>query len=326
MLPVLLRIIAVSLGAWAVKELFSDSKIDYTKSHNVHFHFLQFEKNISVPSFKVQKLVNSRKALEKKIVSFFRLKRNVPIPKFYIQGSYKMGTMIMEKDGTYDVDLGVYFLIKPGIEPMTLQKWVLDSINDHTYMGGRHKEKCVRVTYQAEFDIDLPVYYKVQDQPHPFLATKYEWVESDPKELCDWFDAKKDENGQLVRLVKYFKTWAKNRPQKMPSGIAFSVWVAKYFKPNMRDDVAFYETAEAINNSFTWSVSCINPATPEDDLVEKLSSDQKDVFKEEFGNLIESSKKALQQTNLKKTINAWRHLFGNRFSDLLVIEDFKNDR
>lgn len=325
MLPILLRTIAVSLGALLVKELFSESKIDYTKGYNSHEQFLRFASNVSLPEFKKPRLISSRKAIERRITSFFRTKKNVSIPKFYIQGSYKMDTMVLEKDGTYDVDLGVYFLKKPSVEPYTLQLWVLESINDHTYTGARHKEKCVRVKYQAEFDIDLPVYYKTELDPHPFLATKYKWIESDPKELCDWFDTKKDENGQLVRLVKYFKTWAKNRPQKMPSGIAFSVWVAKYYRPNVRDDIAFYETAVTIYDSFTWSVSCENPVTPGDDLVEKLNSSQKEVFKTELDNLIEAAKKTLQLADPKKATSSWRMLLGKRFPTLEDVKDSNNN-
>ncbi|MCA6381211.1 MAG: nucleotidyltransferase [Cytophagales bacterium] len=324
MLPILLRVIAVSLGALLVKELFSDSKIDYAKGCNSHDQFLRFASNVSVPEFKMPRLISSRKAIERRITTFFRTKKNVSIPKFYIQGSYKMETMVLERDGTYDVDLGVYFLKKPSVEPSTLQLWVLESINDHTYTGARHKEKCVRVRYQAEFDIDLPVYYKTESDPHPFLATKYKWVESDPKELCDWFDDRKDENGQLVRLVKYFKTWAKNRPHKMPSGIAFTVWVAKNYKTNVRDDVAFYETAMAIDDSFAWSVSCENPATPGDDLVEKLNSSQKEAFKNELGNLIEAAKKTLQLADPKKATSSWRMLLGKRFPTLEDIKDSNN--
>src|SRR5579872_6546538 len=99
---------------------------------NTHIYFLEFERNISVPRPKIQKLTSSRKALEKRIVDFFKLKPNIPVPKFYIQGSYKMKTMVITKNGMYDVDLGIYFLTKPNVEPRTLQKWVLEAVKGHT--------------------------------------------------------------------------------------------------------------------------------------------------------------------------------------------------
>ncbi len=280
---------------------------------NAHDYFLQFEHAISVPKSKVKKLIASRKALQNRIVDFFRTKGNVPIPKFYIQGSYKMETMVLTKDGTYDVDLGVYFLIRPKVEPFTLQKWVAEALVGQTFGGIQHRQKCIRVIYQGDFDIDLPVYYKSLSDEHPFLATKNEWVKSDPKELCDWFESQIKGREQLLRLVKYFKVWGSNRPCKMPSGIAFSVWVAKYYKENPRDDIAFYETAKAIKESFWWSVTCENPAVPHDDLVAKLNGDQKSVFLEELGKMIKNCETALMKPKVPEATRSWKTIFGNRF-------------
>ena len=280
---------------------------------NTHSQFLKFEKAISVPKAEVEKMRSSRKALEKRIVDFFKAKSNSIVPKFYIQGSYKMRTMVIGKDGLYDVDLGIYFLTKPDVEPKTLQKWVLDAVNGHTSGGAVHKEKCIRVIYKSDFDIDLPVYYKTAQDAHPYLATKTGWVKSDPKELCDWFDGLDNHNGQLLRLVKYFKTWANNRSKKMPSGIAFTKWVAAHFKPNDRDDIAFYETAKAIKNYFLWDSSCKNPATPGDDFIAKLDTNQFDNFKDSLKSLIESAKSALEQENPLKACHIWKQQLGERF-------------
>ena len=73
-------------------------------------------------------------------------------------------------------------------------------MKDHTVSGVEHRDKCIRVIYKGDFDIDLPVYYKTQQDKHPYLATKNGWLKSDPKELCDWFENKKDKNGQMMRL------------------------------------------------------------------------------------------------------------------------------
>jgi len=280
---------------------------------NTHNQFLIFEQKVSISPTKKKKLIASRQALQKRIVEYFRVKTKAPIPKFYIQGSYKMGTMVMDKYGTYDVDLGVYFLTKPQIEPHTLQKYVYNAVTDHTSIGAEHRDKCIRVIYTGDFDIDLPVYYKTPRDKHPFLATKKGWMESDPKELCDWFEKKKDKAGQMQRLVKYFKAWANNRARKMPSGIAFTIWVANNFKPNKRDDISFYETAKAIKDSFTWSLESTNPATPGDDFLAKLTSVQKKHFKVLFSNLIQDAELALTQTDKAKAIKIWKQQLGSKF-------------
>ena len=285
---------------------------------NAHNHFLKFEQNVSITPSKKKKLIASRKALEKRITEYFKAHAKFLVPKFYIQGSYKMKTMVMDKEGSYDVDLGVYFLEKPNIEPLSLQKNVFNAVKNHTVTGVEHRDKCIRVIYKGDFDIDIPVYYKTPNDKHPFLATKNGWLESDPKELCDWFETKKDRNGQLMRLVKYFKSWANHRAKKMPSGIAFTVWIANNYKPNSRDDKAFYETAQAIESCFGsfWNgdTEAINPATPKDNLL-KLDFDQRTNFKEIFRHMLSEIKHALETNSNTKANNIWKQQFGDKFPD-----------
>ncbi|MDX2246257.1 MAG: CBASS cGAMP synthase [Bacteroidia bacterium] len=316
MLPILLRILGVTVSGLVLKELFSDDEVKYTDMANSHNQFLKFEQAISLTKTRKDKLISSRQALQNRIVEYFKAKTDAPVPKFYIQGSYKMKTMVVKKDGSYDVDLGVYFLTKPTVEPLTLQKYVADAVKDQTVSGIEHREKCIRVIYKSDFDIDLPVYYKTSNDRHPFLATKTKWKESDPKELCDWFEKQrkeKDKGGQMLRLVKYFKAWANQRSGKMPSGIAFTVWVATHYKANTRDDIAFCETTKAINNSFSWEIASKNPATPGDDFLSKLDSTQKSNFKEAFKQLIRSAEQALHQDNQAQALNIWKQEFGYKF-------------
>lgn len=281
---------------------------------NSHINFLNFEQRISLTPLKKQKLISSRQALQNRIINYFRNKTDLTPPKFYIQGSYKMKTMVLGSAGEYDVDLGVYFLFKPQVTPATIKSYVFNAIEPHTQFYPENRDKCIRVVYSGDFDIDLPVYYKSTTDRHPYLATKKGWLLSDPKELCDWFEKKKDKNGQLKRIVKYFKYWANMRTKKMPSGIALSVWVAIHYKTNSRDDIAFYETAKAIRESFFWGVTCPNPATPKDDLVAKLDDNQKSNFKNYLDHLIKDAKEAIEQKDTIKAINIWKQQFGQKFS------------
>jgi hypothetical protein len=282
---------------------------------NVHNHFLQFEQAVSLSLGKKKKLISSRQGLQKRVSEYFKAHEKYLVPKYYIQGSYKMGTMVMDKEGTYDVDLGVYFLEKPKVEAITLQNTVKKAVAGITQGGVEHREKCIRVIYKGDFDIDVPVYYKTPADKHPFLATKNGWIESDPKELCDWFEKKKDKNGQLVRLVKYFKAWAYQRSRKMPNGISFTVWVANNYKPNSRDDKAFYETAKAIESNFGGGLTntvAMNPATPFDNLL-KLDFNQRTKFKEAFRHMLKDAEEAIKSNSNKKALNMWRQQFGDKF-------------
>ncbi|MBK6642687.1 MAG: hypothetical protein IPG39_16435 [Bacteroidetes bacterium] len=57
----------------------------------------------------------------------------------------------------------------------------------------------------------------------------------------------------------------------MPSGIgALAFGWQTHYKPNSRDDIAFYETAKEIRDSFYWETASNNPATPKDDFLAKI--------------------------------------------------------
>ncbi len=120
----------MAVGGLILKELFSDDEIKYNEMANTHNQFLKFEQAISLTKGRKDKLVASRKALQKTIVEYFKNKTKVPVPKFYIQGSYKMKTMVVKRDGSYDVDLGVYFLFRPSVQPETLKGYVVDAVKN----------------------------------------------------------------------------------------------------------------------------------------------------------------------------------------------------
>lgn len=283
---------------------------------NTHNQFIRFEQAISLSPGKKNKLIASRTALQQKITKYFKEHPSLPTPKFYIQGSYKMRTLVVKKDGTYDVDLGVYFLSKPLLEPQTLQKHIYRAVENHTFWGAEHHDKCIRVIYSGDFDIDLPTYYKTQTDTHPFLATKKNWQKSDPKEVCDWFLKKSKmgpQNGQLIRIIKYLKAWAYQRSKKMPSGIALTVWAAQNYTHSQRDDVAFYMTVFAIRQSLQKHISCINPCTPGDDLLAKLTPAQKNNFIIAIDSLLQDSYTAIEQKDINKSTNLWKQLMGNKF-------------
>lgn len=286
--------------------------------NDIHKRFLTFHQRISIPSKKITELKKPREALEKRIVDFFKEKKEVTTPKFYIQGSYKMNTMVLDKSGTYDVDLGVYFSEKPTIQPEALQKWVLQAVKNHTSDPPQHREKCIRVVYRRKFHIDLPIYYQTQNNKHPFLATKSGWEKSNPEDLCRWFDGKKNAEGQLLRLIKYFKFWAKQRKKKMPSGIALTVLLVKHYKQNKHDQLAFYHTIDAIYTALIRAhpilpIEVTNPVVPHDNLVGQLDVNQQDNFLKAMKTLLENANHAIINRDATKAINLWRQQFGVDF-------------
>jgi len=278
---------------------------------NLHNTFIKYNQALTLTSTRKKKLISSRKAVEADIINYFKGNSKLPVPKFFIQGSYKTGTMILKKDNTYDVDLGVYFEEIKGLQPKTLQKNVANAVKNRTPSGIQHKEKCIRVIYKGEFNIDLPVYYIPPNTLITHLATKSGWEKSDSKKLIYWLESKKDKNGQLVRLIKYTKAWANSRTKKMPSGIALSVWIAKFYVPNNRDDIAFVKTLSNISWSI-WGIECVNPVFPHDNLIASLDVNQKNYFREALKNIITDGKRAIQEKNDTIAFNLWRKHFNKK--------------
>lgn len=285
---------------------------------NCHKLFNDFCKIITPSLQEMQKMKSSRQALEKKITD--KLKEMLEMtPSFYTQGSgaKHMKTIIIKEDGTYDADRGVYLPEKPSVTAQTVQLYVYDAVKDHTDDGAEHRKKCVRVFYKGAYNIDFPVYYEVEGESYSYLAIKGDgWVKDDPQKMIEWFDDYKDDDGQLIRIIKYIKAWASKRSHKMPSGIALAVWAAKNFAADKdRDDKCLLHVLKGIKSACFWSVSCISPVEPFDDFTEKLNDDQKAKFKAALNEFIADAELAVDEENQLKASKYWRKHLGTRYPE-----------
>lgn len=285
---------------------------------NCHKLFNDFCKTITPSLQEMQKMKNSRKALEAKITDKLKEKLDIT-PSFFTQGSgaKHLKTIIIKEDGTYDADRGVYLPKKPSVTAQTVQSYVYDAVKDHTDDGAEHRKKCIRVFYKGAYNIDFPVYYEVENESYSYLAIKGDgWIKDDPQKMIEWFDDYRDDDGQLIRIIKYLKAWASKCNQKMPSGIALAVWAAKSFVADKdRDDKCLLSVLKKIKNSCFWSVSCTSPVEPYDDLTSKLNDDQKAKFKTALNEFIADAELALDQENQLKASKYWRKYLGTRFPE-----------
>lgn len=280
--------------------------------------FTDFCKEITPSQEEMQKMKTSRQALEKKITEKLKDKLDMT-PSYYTQGSgaHDMKTIIIKEDGTYDADRGVYLPKKPDVTAQTVQSYVYDAVKDHTDGGAEHRKKCIRVFYKSAYNIDFPVYYQVDGESYSYLAIKGNgWIKDDPEQMIKWFKDYKDINGQLIRIIKYLKAWASKCSFKMPSGIALAVWAAKSFVAEKdRDDKCLLAVLKGIRSACWWSVTCISPVEPFDDLTEKLSNDQKDKFKAALENFIADAEQAITEENQLRASKYWRKYLGTRFPE-----------
>lgn len=283
--------------------------------------FLDFDNDLRPNKKKRDRISTSRETIRNKIRNHFNENHPDYTPYFWIQGSanQRVNTVILYKDNTCDLDDGVYFFGEIDVEAKTLQGWVKDAVHGATNTDPKHKRKCIRVIYQDDYHIDLPVYNKLDkdDQEEiPNLADKKDgFSESDPKAFVEWFHDQKDDNRQLVRVVKYLKAWGDNIRNKMPTGLALSLLAVECITANERDDIALKDTIRAIKEKLTLTWMLKMPTAPNDDLFSNYEDDKKEYILEKLDAFIADAESALDETNQLKASNLWQKHLGNRFPE-----------
>lgn len=275
--------------------------------------FKEFNENLKITSSKRERLMTSRDNIHDKIIAKFKEDHSEYIPQFYIQGSYKMNTMIRTKDDTCDLDYGVYFESNPDdVTGTTLQNWIKDAVTGITGSTPIHKKKCITVDYAADYNIDLPVlWYDDEENEHPKLAVKDgDWQDDDPREFVDHFNSLKDDKGQLVRMVNYLKAWCDNKRNKMPSGLSMTVLAMNHFQSNDRDDLALKFLLIEIENELNREFKCAVPTTPQDDLFEEYNSTRRQNLMDNLSDFIADAKQAIDERNQLKASKLWQKHIG----------------
>jgi hypothetical protein len=305
---------------------------------NCHEELLKFNSAISLSEQEKKKLQVSRDAIISRIKSHFK-EKGYKIPDFKGQGSFSMGTSIRPMFGYYDLDLGVY-LTGLGYDSdewprtETIHNLIFNAVNGHTSIRPIKKQTCVRVLYKSpyidkndlSYHVDLPVYALKKsfwsEEIKTVIALKGEkqWSEySDPTQFTKWFsdccDKNPNDKNQLKRLVKYLKAWKDNAPEypKMPSGMILTVLAAKNYRPNLRDDIALFDTVEKFEGLLSWLFRIEKPVEPFNDLSNSMSENEIDNFMQRTEKLIKTLDNAISIKMHKAACSEWRKVFGNRF-------------
>lgn len=280
--------------------------------------FTAFLDKLDIIDSKTEKMITSKDNLIEKIEKYFKDNHTEYSPSFFIQGSYKMKTSIRTNDDECDLDLGVYLQPKPNALASTVQQWVFNAVNGTTSATPTKKNKCIRLQYSAGYHIDLPVY--VQDENSneiPELAIKnFGFEKSDARGIINWFNEKKKDNPQLVRIIKYLKAWADNVPNSMPPGLSWTILaVNNQKKKDNRDDIALRDTLQAILKALKIKFECKVPAEPYDNMFSEYTEDKKKTIIDKIQYFIDEATKAINEPNEKKSSVIWQKLLGTRFPE-----------
>lgn len=294
---------------------------------NCHELFQDFHSEIAIGKAKKDRMMTSKNGLRSRIRKWFKENHPEYEPKFFIQGSSKMKTGIRTKDDICDLDDGVYFFREPDVSSTTLQGWVWDAVNGYTDTTPEHRKKCIRSIFTGDYEIDNPVYYKVDGKEYQIAVKDSGWENSDSKAMVDWFNKKKDKDGKLIRDVLYQKAWCDNKRNKMPSGLAMTILASNAKEKivlNDRDDITLRDILKEIKKALDVKFECIVPAVPNDDLFADYDTARKNNFLTALSDFIEDADKALKEVNQLKASRLWRRHLGDRFPEGKD-EDEKNE-
>ena len=279
---------------------------------------------ISLSSEKEKQLRKSRDALREKIRSHLQEKGAKDV-KFYQQGSYAHRTIISPLNGDYDIDDGVYMDLSDfENEPstVTIHNWIKEAAKGHTEIEPQDKEACVRVIFKAGYHVDLPA-YKVKENEDGeetfYLAKKVAgWEKSNPRAMTHWFKEQiKTNSEQIRRIAKYFKGWQDFRNSKtsikLPNGLTLTILACEEYQSDIRDDIAFNETAKAILTRFKDNDEIWKPYEPTENMRNYLSDAQFDHFIKELEKIEETGGSAIEEESEEKAAKEWQKIFGSRF-------------
>lgn len=235
--------------------------------------FCIFNENIKLTESYKNKIRTGRDSLRKKINKYY-VDKGENSPKHNSQGSYQMHTAILPLDDEdFDLDNGVYLQghsmdSADWLTPHSVHQDILSAVDGHTD-DVFDKSTCVRVNYQDNYHIDLPIYIMgtdVHGDNVAYLAhTENGWTISDPKAFPDWFSNKVKEHGSILRrIVKYLKRWAHYNDVNI-KGMAITILSSECFIKNDDDAVSLLRTLTKVIDRLEDNFTCYKPVRPKNE-------------------------------------------------------------
>ncbi|WP_288394583.1 CBASS cGAMP synthase [uncultured Vagococcus sp.] len=283
--------------------------------------FKEFNEDISLSESYKQKIRTGRDAIRVKIDNFF-LKENLKKPDHYTQGSYPMHTAILPlEDEDFDLDNGVYLngynddqSTWPSVS--TVHNLIKNAVEGHT-KEVIDKNTCVRVVYQDNYHIDLPIYIMGKDDNGDevaYLAHKTEgWIISDPRAFRDWFNTsvKETDDRQLRRVVKYLKQWSHFNDIDI-SGMVITILASENFSSDADDAQTLLAIITDILDKLEDKFECFKPVRPTDEnLLSNYGYFQQESVLKSIKNLKDKLAESIfESENQKDSSIILRELFG----------------
>lgn len=250
------------------------------------------------------------------------------------QGGYAMDTLNQAANNDYDIDVGLIF--EAGDLPDGA-KAARERIRDaFIESGGQFKDppnarsNAVTVWYASGQHLDFAIYRRSLRLDGSWLiehASGDVWTPRDPDRMTNWFDERVRSrspsgfgvtvaSGQLRRIVRYLKYFARSRAQwRLPGGMILTTLTEECYQPHgHRDDVALRETLLAMARRLQAHRMVASPIDGSD-----LTA--KDKRKREMDSLAAALFENVPKLDIlfdpsctrQQARNAWRQIFNHAF-------------
>lgn len=285
--------------------------------------FITFNEKIVLTDTYKENIRKGRDALRGKINAYY-IDNGLTAPKHSSQGSFHMHTAIMPKEEEdFDLDNGVYlqgYATDQTNWPTTLSVHddILSAVEGHTKEIS-DKDTCIRVNYQDNYHIDLPIYIMGKDglgKDVAYLAhTTKNWQISDPKAFSDWFTEKVKEHGkELRRTVRYIKAWTNHNSINL-KGITITILASECFYSEENGPLILLGTITNILDRLEDDFTCYKPVRPKhEDLLSSYTYYEQQALLEDLKTLKNKINDAIYDSpNEREASEMLRELFGSRF-------------
>ena len=191
-----------------------------------------------------------------------------------------------------------------------------------------------QVVPELDFELADEVYRDLLEKRIMLAHRNSGWIESDPREIENWFlDAIADHGEVVRRICRYLKGWRDYQWRRGgPSSIALMACVVKVFDemngtlPENRDDLALRAVTDRLGELFSQAIP--NPVLPDQNLDEDWSAEDRLGFRTQASGLRTKIDTVLNRTFHKGVALAkLREGFGQRIpNDELLIDVESEER
>jgi len=251
------------------------------------------------------------------------------------QGSYAMHTLNQQRNDDYDLDEAVIFskdaLPDGAADARKRVQEALERMGGNFAKPPEARTNAVTVWYAEGHHIDLAIYRENKT----WLGEKYlehagpDWAKRDPAEMNAWFDKqvadkepssfwqkKTVKDGQLRRVVRFVKAFAKSRASwSLPGGMILTTLTSEVFVSDLdRDDVSLYKTLIALRDRLKGNWTVTSPLDGSDLTAKPARSSQVRRFRKRLEEVLPRlAVLNSDKCTLPDALGAWNNVFRHEF-------------